>query len=145
MPADSGAFDPLTNGSADMQELFSLVFEGLLRLGDQGQPEPWLAETMEKTQTGWTFTLRSGVEFHDGTLLSAQDVVNAFEALKQAGESGPYAGCLQVITSMSAQDNQTLLVETPYGYEALYSLCFPVVRYPEQDGLAISTGLTDCP
>ena len=34
MPADSGAFDPLTNGSADMQELFSLVFEGLLRLGD---------------------------------------------------------------------------------------------------------------
>lgn len=140
MPANSGAFDPLTNGSADMQELFSLVFEGLLRLGDQGQPEPWLAETMEKTQTGWTFTLRSGVEFHDGTLLSAQDVVNAFEALKQAGESGPYAGCLQVITSMSAQDNQTLLVETPYGYEALYSLCFPVARYPEQDGLAIGTG-----
>ena len=140
MPADSGAFDPLTNGSTDMQELFSLVFEGLLRLGDQGQPEPWLAETMEKTQAGWTFTLRSGVEFHDGTLLSAQDVVNAFEALKQAGESGPYAGCLQVITSMSAQDNQTLLVETPYGYEALYSLCFPVARYPEQDGLAIGTG-----
>lgn len=79
-----------------MQELFSLVFEGLLRLGDQGQPEPWLAETMEKTQTGWTFSLRSGVEFHDGTLLSAPGRGQRLRGPEAGRRVRPYAGCLQV-------------------------------------------------
>lgn len=140
MPSASGAFDPLTNPSAQMQELFSLVFEGLLRVDEQGRLEPWLAETMERTENGWRFRLRSGIKFHDGTLLSAQDIVNAFTRLQEAGEEGAYAYCLKQITSMSVEDNSTLLAETANGYESLYALCFPIGRYPESSGLPKGTG-----
>jgi hypothetical protein len=80
---------------------------------------------MERTENGWRFRLRSGIKFHDGTLLSAQDIVNAFTRLQEAGEEGAYAYCLKQITSMSVEDNSTLLAETANGYESLYALCFP--------------------
>ncbi len=140
MPLDSGAFDPLKNGREGMGDLFSLVFEGLLRVDGQGRVEPWLAETMERTEDGWRFTLRAQVQFHDGTVLSAQDVVNAFEALKASGEDGAYAYCLSAVTNLTAEDNRVLLAETTGGYDSLYGLCFPVARYPEGDGLAMGTG-----
>jgi ABC-type transport system substrate-binding protein len=44
--------------------------------------EPGLAESFEPNDdlTEWTFTLRSGVKFHDGTDLDANDVVRTYRA-----------------------------------------------------------------
>ena len=43
--------------------------------------EPGLAESWESNEDGtvWTFTLRPGVTFHDGSTLDANDVVKTFE------------------------------------------------------------------
>lgn len=53
-----------------------LIYEGLLSFGTSGVPGSWLAESWEMSPDGkvWTFWLREGVRFHDGTSFDAEDV-----------------------------------------------------------------------
>lgn len=70
--------DPTSGSAAAIDEIvYANVFEGLTRIEEDGGVAPLLA-------TGWTvsddglqyrFALRRGVTFHDGALLSAEDVV----------------------------------------------------------------------
>ncbi|MGC1502527.1 MAG: ABC transporter substrate-binding protein [Sulfitobacter sp.] len=56
--------------------LYSNVFEGLTRFMSDGSVVPGLAESWEISEDGltYTFKLRSGVSFHDGTAMDAEDV-----------------------------------------------------------------------
>ena len=56
--------------------LYSNVFEGLTRFMGDGSVVPGLAESWEISDDGltYTFSLRSGVTFHDGTTMDAEDV-----------------------------------------------------------------------
>jgi peptide/nickel transport system substrate-binding protein len=60
--------------AADVQ---ALLFEGLMRVGPDGLPEPALAQFWEADAQGlvYTFTLRTDVAWHDGTPLSVDDVL----------------------------------------------------------------------
>jgi peptide/nickel transport system substrate-binding protein len=59
-----------------------------LRHADQpnaeGAYEPWLAESVESNADGsvWTFKLRQGIKFHDGTDLDATVVKNNLDAYR---------------------------------------------------------------
>ncbi|WP_227271405.1 ABC transporter substrate-binding protein [Roseobacter weihaiensis] len=56
--------------------LYSNVFEGLTRFAADGTIVPGLAAAWEISDDGltYTFTLRDGVTFHDGTAMDAEDV-----------------------------------------------------------------------
>lgn len=56
--------------------LYSNVFEGLTRFMGDGSVVPGLAESWEISEDGkeYTFKLRSGVTFHDGSAMDAEDV-----------------------------------------------------------------------
>lgn len=60
--------------AADMQ---ALLFEGLMRIGPDGLPEPALAQSWQIDDTGtvYTFTLRSDVSWHDGEPFTVDDVL----------------------------------------------------------------------
>lgn len=52
------------------------IYEGLVRRGKDTKFEPALAESWEvRSPLRWRFRLRQGVKFHDGTMLTADDVV----------------------------------------------------------------------
>ncbi len=53
------------------------VYNGLIQHADDLTPQPELAESFEPNSnaTEWTFKLRKGVEWHDGSKFSADDVV----------------------------------------------------------------------
>ena len=57
----------------------SAIFDPLVSLDQDGQPEPYLAESLEPSDDYlvWTITVRDGVLFHDGTELTAEAVANA--------------------------------------------------------------------
>ncbi|GAA1884434.1 glutathione ABC transporter substrate-binding protein GsiB [Paeniglutamicibacter psychrophenolicus] len=60
---------------ADNQVLAN-VCESLVRLNDDMSISPGLAEKYEnRTPNTWVYTIRQGVKFHDGTTLTADDVV----------------------------------------------------------------------
>jgi len=65
------------------------MYDGLTRY--QGFPavlEPWLAESWEAASEAkeWTFHLRKGVRFHDGSEMTAEDVVYSVEKLLHGGK-----------------------------------------------------------
>ena len=59
------------------QVLYANVFEGLTRFGPDGSVQPGLAASWTISDDGlsYTFQLRQGVTFHDGTAFEASDVV----------------------------------------------------------------------
>nr|MBA3606297.1 ABC transporter substrate-binding protein [Acidimicrobiia bacterium] len=59
-------------------------------LGDDGKIAPGLAESWEPNEDGsvWTFQLREGVKWHDGTDFTSADVAATMDRLVEAANSG---------------------------------------------------------
>jgi peptide/nickel transport system substrate-binding protein len=70
------------------------VFESLVQFDQAGTARPLLATNWETSSDGktWTFKLRDGVKFHDGTLFTADAVKFSFDRVMDrsaGGASGP--------------------------------------------------------
>jgi len=65
------------------------VFEGLVKIEESGATTPLLAESWSKDPDGkaYTFRLRKGVRFHDGTPFDASAVKFSFERAKAPGST----------------------------------------------------------
>ncbi|WP_158292101.1 ABC transporter substrate-binding protein [Paracraurococcus ruber] len=96
------------------------VYDGLYRYqGNPPQLVPWLAETHGVTADGltWDFTLREGIRFHDGSAMTAEDVVYSFRRLL-AMNRAPAAAFTPVlkpenVTALDARRVRFVL-STPY-------------------------------
>ena len=73
--APDQTLDPVTCADGMQQVVGSLLYEGLFRLDEQLQPQPCLCQsyTYDPAALTYTFTLRSGVTFSDGSPLTAAD------------------------------------------------------------------------
>jgi hypothetical protein len=86
-------FDPMGQNESLNNTFNDYVYEGLVRYNKQFVPEPALATSWTKLDaTTWRFVLRRNVRFHDGTPMTADDVVFSFERiLKPASNMKIYA------------------------------------------------------
>jgi peptide/nickel transport system substrate-binding protein len=95
---------------------FTLVFTGmgetLTRLTRDNKVEPWLAERVSQVDpTTWRATLRPNARFHDGTPVTAEDVVASF---RRNWETQPAAnGFIPKETQVTAIDGRTVEFKTP--------------------------------
>lgn len=80
MPQLSQLFDPTAMVGATPHMVYDFVFDGLINLGPQGK-YPALAESWVISKDGKQidFKIRSGVKFHNGDPLSADDVKFTFD------------------------------------------------------------------
>ena len=101
-------------GPAVGSDFFSSV--ALANLGDtlvfpntEGGVDPWLAESWESSEDGltWTFNVKPGVTFHDGTELLASDVAYSMNRLLAIGEGYAYL-FVDTIESATALDDYTV-------------------------------------
>lgn len=80
---------------------------------------PDLAETWEQAADGltWTFHLRQGVTFHDGTPFNAQAVEAHIKRIQDPAVASPNANLWAHITGITVVDDNTLqlLTEQPFG------------------------------
>ncbi len=101
--------DPhMTSAYASFQVLEN-VYDTLVQPAADLSMEPALAESWEISDDNltWTFTLRSGVKFHNGRDLVAQDVVYSFERIIAEGLNGWRFGAVDTI---SAPDDATVVM-----------------------------------
>ena len=73
--------------AADMR---ALLFDGLMRIGADGLPEPALAQSWSVDDSGqvYTFTLRADVFWHDGQPLTADDALFTLHAIQNRSYAG---------------------------------------------------------
>jgi peptide/nickel transport system substrate-binding protein len=73
---DPDTLDPAGQTNATTQSIVDCMVETLVRVQPDGSIGPGLATKWERTPDGrmYTFNLRSGVRFHDGSLLNAEAV-----------------------------------------------------------------------
>ncbi|HEU4642955.1 MAG TPA: ABC transporter substrate-binding protein [Gemmatimonadaceae bacterium] len=89
---DPRSLDPALSTDVPTGRAVSYVFDGLTRLAPDAQLHPALATRWDVSDDGriYTFHLRQGVKFHDGSPFRAHDVVHSFErVLRQGGRGWP--------------------------------------------------------
>lgn len=85
------AINPLYISGGVDSWIFELVYDRLLRVGPDGLPKAWAAESYEwKDDKTITVKLREGMKWHDGKPVTPEDVKFSFEAAV-SGEAPMYA------------------------------------------------------
>jgi len=90
-----------------------LLYSNLTRLGQDMSVEPDLAERWQANDdlTRWTFYLRRGVQFHDGTPLTAQDVVETFKTILNPNTASSGRNNVGPIGEIRKTDDHTVVFE----------------------------------
>ena len=105
--------DPTAGAAAAIDEVvYANVFEGLTRIDSTGAVQPGLAESWDVSEDGlvYTFTLRDGVTFHDGTELDAGDVVFSLDRARGADSVNAQKALFEAIDTVEAVDERTVRV-----------------------------------
>jgi len=79
---DSVSLDPANVTDGESMKVTHQIFDTLVEFKEGStEVEPWLATEWQVSDDGrvWTFELRQGVKFHDGTAFNAEAVVFNFE------------------------------------------------------------------
>ena len=107
------SLDPHVSSSlAGTREVLFNIYEGLVKPDTQGNLIPAVAEkcAVNDAADQYTFTLREGVRFHDGSEVTVGDIV--YSLTRAAGlETGePLMATLAGIASVEATDDKTVVV-----------------------------------
>ncbi|MCC2316719.1 ABC transporter substrate-binding protein [Cellulomonas chengniuliangii] len=100
----------------------SKLYDGLVAVGADGVLEPGLAVAMpeaDATLTSWTVRLREGVTFSDGSEFDAQDVVAAFDAVRDPAVGSWMAADYEMVEQVTAIDPLTVRFDLAYPYAGL--------------------------
>src|SRR5437762_58610 len=121
---DIPGFDPLKVGVFDTAALTAAaaLFDTLTYLDEKGVPQPKLAVSWDHSDDfkTWTFKLRSGVKFHDGTPFNAEAAKANFDRQKDPANKCRCAFYIAGIHDVQAPDELTLV----------YNLNDPSVNLP---------------
>ena len=124
---DPETIDPALNSAVDGGNMLLHAYECLLTVGQDGTLQPGQAESYDVSEDGltWTFHLRDGLKWSDGSDLTANDFVYSWKRVCDPEVAAPYAetvlgmvkgydeaidGNLDAL-GVSAPDDSTLVVE----------------------------------
>jgi peptide/nickel transport system substrate-binding protein len=102
--------DPRIGTDAQSERIDGLIFDSLIELDAQRNPQSDLAETWEMPDPRtYVFHLRSGVKFHDGRPLTSADVKYTFNSIINDTVTSPKKGSLRFVTSIETPDANTVI------------------------------------
>lgn len=123
---DPETIDPALNSAVDGGNMLLHSFECLLTVDQDGKLAPGQAETWETSEDGltWTFHLRDGLKWSDGSDLTANDFVYSWKRVCDPQVAAPYAETVLSMVAgyedaingdldalqVAATDDQTLVV-----------------------------------
>ncbi|MEM9220930.1 MAG: ABC transporter substrate-binding protein [Pseudomonadota bacterium] len=102
--------NPLTLSGPAEYPCIDMLYSGLTRIGADNLPRPDLAESWEADPDarGFTFKLRPGVTFHDGSPCTAEDVKATYERILDPDQAASARSVLDMIESIEAVDDVTV-------------------------------------
>ncbi len=102
------AINPLFISGAADSWITELLWDRLMRVGPDGLPQPWAAESVEwEDNTHVLVTLREGMKWHDGQPVTAEDVIFSFQA-PATDEAPMYKPFVSKIANIEQVDDRTI-------------------------------------
>lgn len=131
---DSNTLDPPATSQSEAIKVITTVFDTLVAFSDVSvAPVPALAKswTTSNDKTRWTFKLREGVLFHDGTPLNSAAVKYSINRMIDPNHPGyrkefPYGDFFESIREIKTPDLYTVIFVLRFPYAPfLQNLCLP--------------------
>lgn len=123
MQTDPVGLDPHITNATATRNMLENVYDTLVMFDASLQIVPGLAESWSTSDDGltWTFTLREGVSFHDGTPLEASDVVFSIRRIVDPGVASPRSDDFGVVESIEAPNDRTVVMTLSEPFAPLLS------------------------
>lgn len=106
------SLDPHKAVAAGTKEVLFNIFEGLYKPDSEGNLVPAVASDCKISEDGktYTFTLREGVKFHDGNLVTVDDIKYSIDRCADTSQGEPLVSAYSAIQSVNIVDNKTVSV-----------------------------------
>ena len=140
------SLDPHKAVAAGTKEVMFNVFEGLVKPTSNGDLIPAVAEsyTVSEDHLTYTFTIREGVQFHNGDTVTAEDVVYSLKRVAAPTETGVVqVEALSIMADVVAVDEKTVaitLTEPSNEFISYLTVAILPADYTEQDTKPVGTG-----
>ncbi|MCL6477140.1 MAG: hypothetical protein K6T65_01870 [Peptococcaceae bacterium] len=112
--------DPARNSSFDNALPLSGIYEGLVKLNPETlAPEPCLAESWDVSPDGkrWTFHLKAGIKFSDGTACDAEAIKASMSRQMVLKENEPYSALVfNPVASIDSEGRHTISFTLKYPF-----------------------------
>ncbi|MFN3146284.1 MAG: ABC transporter substrate-binding protein [Paracoccaceae bacterium] len=135
------SLDPISSGR--VFQITEKLMSRLVRPDMEGKPSADLAVSWEANAdaTVWTFKLREGVNFHDGSAFDAGDVVYSLKRVLDPDMDSPARSAVRMITDVAAIDDMTVQItlDTPFADMPLQLMDYRLRMIPEGSGDTIAT------
>jgi peptide/nickel transport system substrate-binding protein len=134
--ADPPGWDPTASTSQEIPRVvYHNVFEGLVRFDSSGAIVPALAESWNISDDGltWTFQIREGVMFHDGSALTLDDIAAKFARAQDPDSGHTHPEYYTAIADVATDEMANTVTFTLSGTNSslLYNLARPdSIIYP---------------
>lgn len=143
MTQDLASLDPYVDTDAGTRDVVFNLYEGLVKPTSDGGFIPAVASDyiISDDAKTYTFTLRDGITFHDGTPVTIEDVKYSIDRYAEIqGESSAFSS---LVDSVEVQDDKTLVVNLKESYsEFLPMMTIAIIPQSNEDpaGNPIGTG-----
>lgn len=141
---DIDSLDPHLAVAAGTDEILFNIFEGLVVPDENGNVIPAVAKEYTISDDGltYTFKLRDGIKFSDGTLVTAEDVKYSIERCAGLLDGTPLVKALSIVSSVEIVDGSTInIVLSEANSEIIYYLTADIIPASSSEtGEIIGTG-----
>ena len=149
-PAEPPGLDPTGNTAAAIDRVvYSNIYEGLIKVNENGEYVPGLATSWEVSEDGLTYTfhLRQGVTFHNGEPFNAEVAAWNLKRAMSEESVNPHPEYFRGIKNMATPDDQTLVL-TLSSVDALFiphlaegdAVMLPMEGYEQAKSKPVGTG-----
>jgi len=129
--SDLKIVDPIWTTALISAHYGNMVYDTLFSVDDKLQPQPQMVDkwTVSPDKLTWTFTLRDGLEWHDGKPVTGEDCVASIR--RWAAKDSMGQKLMSVVSELGAPDARTIrmVLKEPYGL-VLDSLAKPSANIP---------------
>lgn len=107
----SQIYDPHASGATAVAQVATWIFEKLFELDENGEPKCQLCESYDVSSdnTEWTFHIRTGVKFHNGETMDADDVAASMN--RWYSKSTIAQKAIQTTSQFEAVDDSTVKIK----------------------------------
>ncbi len=126
--------NPLINEDVTVDKALKLIFEPLFKIDETGKVVSNIADSYAINNDILTVNLKSGLSWHNGSPITAKDVIFSINTIKAQGDKSLYKDSVANISSVIDNGNSLTIKLSKAYYYNIRNLSFPIIPSNYYDG-----------